>query len=431
MPFHLRPRRLAQAALTVALGAVLAACAQHPNTIFHQRTDFNREVDSLFRLLIWLGVAVFVFVEGVLVWALIKYRRREGQPEPEHTHGNTTMEIAWTITPAIILLIIAVPTVRTIFVTQAPARADALQVEVIGHQWWWEFRYPQYIQNGKDTLVTANELYLPIGRTVNFTLQTKDVLHSFWIPGLGGKRDLIANRINHLWFTPDSVNAFNGFCAEFCGMNHGNMRFKAFTVTQDDFNSWVAHQQQPAVMPPGMEPPPAPGAPAAKAATKVAAAAKAPPAAVPATPVLQAGFIQYPADKLPDYVVPKTPMPTSLKYDDNLLASGNAANGEKLVSTGMCLACHMVRGVPTMVGEIGPNLTHLASRTTIAGAIYPNDAQHLARWVKNATAMKPGVTMPTFGLGEYDPVSQHGIVKFGGFTDQQIADIVAYLRTLK
>lgn len=427
MPFHLRPRRLAQAALTVALGAVVAACAQHPNTIFHQRTDFNREVDSLFKLLIWLGVAVFVVVEGILIVALVRFRRRAGQPEPEHTHGNTAMEIAWTIIPAIVLLVIAVPTVRTIFVTQAPARADALQVEVWGHQWWWEFRYPQYTQNGgKDTLVTANELYLPIGRTVNFTLQTKDVLHSFWIPGLGGKRDLIANHVNHLWFTPDSVNAFNGFCAEYCGENHGNMRFKVFTVSQDDFTSWTAHQLQPSMM----EAPVAPPATGPGVGTKVAAT-KTPATAPPTTPILQAGFMQFPMDKIPDYAKPKTPLPAQLKFDDNVLAAGNAANGEKLVSTGMCIACHTIRGEKSMIGEIGPNLTHLASRTTIAGAIYPNDAEHLARWVKNASAMKPGVTMPTFGLGEYDPVSQHGIVKFGGFTDQQIADIVAYLRTLK
>jgi cytochrome c oxidase subunit 2 len=120
-----------------------------------------------------------------------------------------------------------------------------------------------------------------------------------------------------------------------------------------------------------------------------------------------------------------------LAYDDNALPGGNPASGEKLVTTGMCIACHAIRGVPTMVAIVGPNLTHLASRTTIAGGIYPNDARHLARWVKNANAMKPGVTMPTFGLGEYDPVTLKGPVKLGGFTDQQIADIVAYLQSLK
>jgi cytochrome c oxidase subunit 2 len=146
--------------------------------------------------------------------------------------------------------------------------------------------------------------------------------------------------------------------------------------------------------------------------------------------VVQAGFVAFPREKIPAYAVPETPLPANLRYDDNLLAAGNAASGAKLVSTGMCVACHTVRGVPTMQATVGPNLTHVGSRTTIAGALYPNDAQHLARWVKNANAMKPGVSMPTFGIGEYDPVTLKGPVKYG-FTDQQIADIVAYLQSLK
>src|SRR6185503_2348550 len=161
----------------------------------------------------------------------------------------------WTLIPAVVLAIIAVPTVRTIFRTQGDAPPNALQVEVVGHQWWWEFRYPQY------GVLTANELYLPIGRTASFALKTHDVLHSFWIPGLGGKRDLVNNRTNHLWFTPDSTTeaAFNGFCAEYCGTSHANMRFRAFTVTPEQFASWVAHQQLPAVFNPG--PPGTTGAP--------------------------------------------------------------------------------------------------------------------------------------------------------------------------
>jgi cytochrome c oxidase subunit 2 len=147
--------------------------------------------------------------------------------------------------------------------------------------------------------------------------------------------------------------------------------------------------------------------------------------------VAQAGFVSFPRDKMPGYTVPQTPLPAGLAFDDNALATGSAASGEKLVTQGICIACHTIRGVPTMVSIMGPNLTHLASRTTIAGGIYPNDARHLARWVKNANAMKPGVTMPTLGLGEYDPVTVKGPVKLGGFTDQQIADIVAYLQSLK
>jgi cytochrome c oxidase subunit 2 len=434
MPFHPRPRRLAQAALTVALLAFIAACGQdHPDSVFHRRTDFNRDVDYLFKLLIYAGTAVFIFVEGILVWTLVKFRKRPGQPEPEHVHGNTTLEIAWTVIPLLILIVISIPTVRIIFKTQATARADALQVEVIGHQWWWEFRYPQYTAagaNGKvDTVVTANELYLPLGKTVNFVLRSKDVIHSFWVPALAGKRDLIANHTNYLWYTPDSttMNAWNGACVEYCGTSHANMRFKAFTVSQADFDSWVAHQLLPGV---GAVPVAAPAPTDTASKVGQAPAAVAPTAVAVSTPVVQAGFIAFPRDKMPASTVPATPLPTNLKFDDNVLAAGNAANGRKLVTTGMCIACHSVRGEPMMLAVVGPNLTHVGSRTTIAAGLYPNDPQHLARWVKNANAMKPGVLMPTFGIGEYDPVTLKGPVKTG-FTDAQVADIVAYLQSLK
>ncbi|MDB4879231.1 MAG: cytochrome c oxidase, subunit, partial [Gemmatimonadetes bacterium] len=244
MPVPPRLRRLLAVALPAVLAVTFAACdtAVYPNSVFTNHTEFNREVGGLFNILIWLGSLVFVFVEGILLYAIWKYRRRSEDDRPEHVHGNTTLEILWTAIPALILVFIAVPTVRVIFETQAKAKSDALQVEVIGHQWWWEFRYPQY------GITTANELYLPVGRTVNFALKTADVLHSFSIPRLGGKRDLISNHTNYLWFTPDSVEetAFNGMCAEYCGASHANMRFKTFTVSPANFEAWAKNQQRPA-----------------------------------------------------------------------------------------------------------------------------------------------------------------------------------------
>jgi len=441
MPFHLRLRRpgtrkAGAAALTVGLALLLAACGQnHPDSIFHQRTDFNRDVDFLFKILIWAGTAVFVFVEAILVWTLVKYRHRPGRPEPEHVHGNTTLEIMWTVIPLFILILIGIPTVKTIFKTQSKARADALQVEVIGHQWWWEFRYPQY------NVVTANELYLPLGRTVNFTLRTQDVIHSFWVPALAGKRDLVSNHTNYLWYTPDSTtaSAFNGACVEYCGASHANMRFKTFTVSLADFESWAAHQAEAAVgaaVAPqpgpttGTQPPPPAGAQAGPSKPPVAPATQVAQAPVPVTPVVQAGFVAFPREQMPAYTVPQTPLPANLAFDDNLLGKGDAANGAKLmVGQGGCLGCHGIKGNPMMVGVIGPNLTHIATRTTIAAGLFPNDPRHLARWIKNAPEMKPGVAMPTLGAGEYDPVRK--MKSPMNLTDQQIADIVAYLQTLK
>ena len=428
MPFLSRLRRpgtrkAGAVALTVALAALLAACGgNYPESIFHHRSEVNRDVDGLFRLLIGLGTFVFIFVEAILVWTLIKFRKRPGQAEPQHVHGNTTLEIAWTVIPLIILGVIAVPTIRTIFKTQAVARSDALQVEVIGHQWWWEFRYPQY------QITTANELYLPLGRTVNFTLKSQDVIHSFWIPALSGKRDVIPNRTNYLWFSPDSAgaSAWNGACAEYCGTSHANMRFKTFTVADADFESWARHQAEAAAPPPGL---PAPTVPSAgrpgvvPGAQDTAQAANAPQ-------VAQAGFTMYPREQLPPNTIPQTPIPAGLTFDDNLLGKGDPANGAKIMtSTGGCLACHMIKGNPMMIGVAGPNLTHLVTRSSIAGGLFPNDERHLARWIKNAREMKQGVVMQTFGANEYDPVLKRR--NTSGLTDQQIADIVAYLQTLK
>ena len=450
MPFLSRLRRpgtrnAGAVALTVALAVFLAACGQqnYPESVFHQRTDVNRDVDYLFKILIYAGTAVFIFVEGILVWTLIKFRKRPGQPEPVHVHGNTTLEIAWTVIPLVILILIAIPTIKTIFKTQAVARSDALQVEVIGHQWWWEFRYPQY------QVVTANELYLPVGRTVNFTMTSKDVIHSFWIPALSGKRDVIPNHTNYLWFSPDSggTNAWNGACAEFCGTSHANMKFRTFTVSSADFESWAKHQAEAAV---GTAAPAAPAAPPAAApgsaaatstATAAAAAAKTAPTTPPpavvasqtapaAAPVVQAGYVSFPRDQMPPNTVPQTPLPAGLNFDDSLLDKGDPANGAKLViSNGGCLACHAIKGNPMMIGNIGPNLTHIATRTTIGAGLFPNDPRHLARWIKNAREMKPGVIMNTIGTGQYDPVLKQTMKS--GLSDQQIADIVAYLQTLK
>jgi cytochrome c oxidase subunit 2 len=441
MPFHLRLRRpgtrkAGAAALTVGLALLLAACGQnHPDSIFHQRTDFNRDVDYLFKILIWAGTAVFIFVEGILVWTLVKYRHRPGRPEPEHVHGNTTLEIMWTVIPLFILILIGIPTVKTIFKTQAKARGDALQVEVIGHQWWWEFRYPQY------NVVTANELYLPLGRTVNFTLRTQDVIHSFWVPALAGKRDLVSNHTNYLWYTPDSTtaSAFNGACVEYCGASHANMRFKTFTVSLADFESWAAHQAEAAVgaavapqpaPPTGTQPAPPAGAQAGPTKPPVAPSTQVAQAPAPVTPVVQAGFVAFPREQMPAYTIPQTPLPANLAFDDNLLDKGDAANGAKLmIGVGTCLGCHTIKGNPMMVAVVGPNLTHIATRTTIAAGLFPNDPRHLARWIKNAREMKPGVGMPTLGAGQYDPVLKAKTPMT--LTDQQIADIVAYLQTLK
>jgi cytochrome c oxidase subunit II len=406
MTGHLRARRFLWTALIPVLALGLAACSHDPNSTFGAHSEVGQAQESLTHLLLVLGAIVFVVVEGVLVYVLIKYRARPGGPEPKQTHGNTTLEVTWTLIPAVILAIIAVPTVRTIFETQAKAIPSALQVEVIGHQWWWEFRYPEY------GVTTANELYLPVGRTVNLQLTTKDVLHSFWVPQLVGKRDLVhadPKMANHLWFTPESSFVWNGFCAEYCGTSHSNMRFRVFTVPPAQFEAYIAHQKTgPAYTAP---------APADTSKQGAAQAAAAPqPTLVSASAETNTGTWSH--DSLPVWTIPATPVPAGLTVQAQ---EGNPARGAQLYKTGACIGCHTIQGVSP--GIIGPNLTHVGSRTTIAGGMYPNDAKHLALWIKDAPAMKPGSLMPPMGKG-----LPHSM---GAFDDQQIADIAAYILSLK
>jgi cytochrome c oxidase subunit 2 len=399
----LRLRQAAPALLLAASLLALSACGQteYPNSTFNHNTDFNTSIDALWDRLLFWGTIVFVFVEAVLVYTIIKYRKRPGGPVAKQIHGHAALEITWTVIPAVILVLIAVPTVKTIFETQAPAPAGSLKVEVIGHQWWWEFRYPEL------GITTANELYVPVGRTVAFELRTVDVLHSFWIPQMGGKRDLITNKSNFMWFTPNAdlgTQAWNGFCVEYCGDSHANMKFRLFTVQPAEFESWAAHQAKTAqVHTPGDSSAP--------------------------------GYM-FPKEQLKDHIIPKTPIPAGLTYDDALLAGGNATRGQTAFMIGGCVGCHSVGGNPVAlpanapsVATTGPNLTHVASRHTIGGGLFPNDPHHLARWIKNAQKMKPGSKMNVIGKGEYDINLKQTVS--AGLTDQQIADVVAYLATLK
>lgn len=400
-----RLRQLASIGAAIALATVfstlLGACTgEHPNTTFTPNSEYGRDIDFIWDRLLLLGTIVFILTEAALLFIVFKYRHNDKRGVPPQTHGNTKLEILWTLIPAVILVFIAVPTVRTIFKTQAAVVPNALQVEVIGHQWWWEFRYPEY------GVVTANEVYLPKGRTVNFALKTADVLHSFWAPQLGGKRDLIANRTNYIWLTPDSTMktaVWNGFCTEYCGSSHANMRFRVVTVEPADFERWTAHQKSPAMF-----------------------NSMAMPGAVGAT-VASAPYI-FPAENIPAYTIPKTPTPKGLTWNESLV--GDPARGEKTYSSSSCIGCHTVTGNPMSVGKIGPNLTHVGSRITIAAGLYPNDRKHLALWIKNARRMKPGSIMNTLGKGEHDPIMKN-TVTVGGLDDQQIADIVAYLQSLK
>jgi cytochrome c oxidase subunit 2 len=228
----------------LCLAIVASACSgDTPQTSFNPRSDYANEGLNLFVLVIWLGVIIGVLVEIALIAAAIRYRRRPGDRLPPQIHGSTVVEVLWTTGPVLVVGAILFFTVPVIFSTQAPAPSGSMDVEVIGHQFWWEFRYPDA------NVITANELRLPVGRTVNLVLHSDDVIHSFWVPALGGKRDAFPGHTNYIWLTPNSVGEFPGQCYQLCGYSHGNMRERAIVQTPQDFQTWLASQQAPAVTP--------------------------------------------------------------------------------------------------------------------------------------------------------------------------------------
>jgi cytochrome c oxidase subunit II len=217
-----------------------------PMSTLVAKSDFARSILSIYALITWFTIGIFIVVMAIMLYVIVRQRDRGDGALPRQVHGHTAMEIAWTIAPALVLLIIAIPTIQVIFRTQVRATPPgALEVTVRGKQWWWEFHYPAL------NIVTANELHLPVGQPVMFRLEGPDVIHSFWIPQLGGKRDVVPGRINTLSFTPEVPGEYPGQCVEFCGASHANMRLLAFVHAREAWEAWVRAQQAPAATPGG------------------------------------------------------------------------------------------------------------------------------------------------------------------------------------
>src|ERR1041384_491348 len=209
------------AVVLLLLTACSGAAGSHfPQSTLAPRSDFSADLHDLYKNVFWWAVGVFVIVETLLLIAIARFRARAGAAAPKPIHGHTVLEIGWTLAPALILVFIAVPTMRTIFATSGKAPEGALRVQVIGHQWWWEYRYPEL------NISAYNELHVPVGTPIAIEMTSADVIHSFWVPRLGGKRDLIQGRTNRIAFKPDSVGEYWGQCAEFCGASHANMRHR-------------------------------------------------------------------------------------------------------------------------------------------------------------------------------------------------------------
>ncbi len=234
----------------VAFG--LAACnrpwmdvAEYPYSTTASSTDFNEKIMSVYGPITYVVIAVFVVVFAVFFYTIFRFRDDGSPGNPEQVHGNTQLEIGWTLAPVVIVIAITVPTVRTIFEIADAAPEDALEIAVNGKRWWWEFTY---IESG---VVTANEMHVPAGRPVSLLIQSDSVIHSFWTPRLGGKRDAVPGRINRMWFTvtddiqPGSPITYRGACAEYCGEAHALMRHRVVGHEEAEFDQWLADMQEP------------------------------------------------------------------------------------------------------------------------------------------------------------------------------------------
>ena len=334
----------------VILAGLLSACGvgDGPQTTRDIAGSNNEHLWEPYRVVLWLAAIVFVIVLAATIGFSIWFRERPGRPA-QQIHGNTLLEVIWTLIPVAIIAVIAVPTFDALFAIDKEPPADALHVEVVGHQWWFEFKYMD--ADGKTVLTTANELHLPVDKAVAIDLRSVDVIHSFWVPALSGKVDMMPGHANELSFTPTRAQAepFLGQCVELCGLSHANMRFRVFVQTQADFDAWLKQQQGESANPAG-----------------------------------------------------------------NL-----AADGQEIFLRSACIGCHTVRGT-TAAGVLGPDLTHVGSRTTIAAGVLENDSQNLARWIHDSKSVKPGSKMPPMGVSAG-----------GALSDQEIDAVAAYLLSLK
>ncbi len=250
------PHRILQAvALSVAV--TLAGCAGAPSALSPASSN-AQQISDLFWLILFIATTVFFVVEGLLLYAVVRYRSKRNEGLPDQITGNRALEVAWTLVPAVILAAVYVMSLQTLGPVASPPATSttvasvtgdppnqSLHVRVVGHQWWWEFDYPDL------NITTANELHVPIDTDVDVVVESVDVIHSFWVPQLGGKVDAIPGHTNHTWFHVLNTGYYHGQCAEFCGIEHAVMRFNVVAEPPDQFSAWVKQQQAPVVAPVG------------------------------------------------------------------------------------------------------------------------------------------------------------------------------------
>ncbi|TVP76839.1 MAG: cytochrome c oxidase subunit II [Gemmatimonadales bacterium] len=370
------------------LTLVLSGCGvEYPQSSISPHSDFAHIIHGLYTTIFWWTMLILAVVWVLLTWVIIKYRAKPDDPKPKQIRGHLGLEIGWTVGPAIIVVLIAIPTIQAVFATQQPVSEDAMLVEVTGERFWWEFHYPEY------GITTANELWLEKDRPVNLRLASSDVIHSFWVPKLGGKRDLnptVAVRegeepsYNWLFFTPEVAGHFYGQCAEFCGESHAFMLMRVNVAEPDDFAAWTESWQ---------------ASPGALAEVQD-----------PDEEGRDAGLAIQAAQ---DGEIDETP----------LVAEGR----EAFLNQATCGACHAIEGTHAQ-GDRGPNLTLFGTRRTLAAGIMENNQENLVEWIRDPWRFKPAAAMPGT---DYDMEGTAGFWPATALSDEQLEAVAAYLLSLK
>ena len=335
-----RPRPPNRIGLVVALatvGFLPAACDESSPSTLDARGPGAARIEDLWWLMLWISVVVMAVVVGLLILAVVKGRRADAVADHRARWGEPFIVVAGVIIPAVILTGVFALSLRDMAALAQPDEPASTTIEIVGHDWWWEARY-----DGGE-VVTANEIHMPAGEPVRIELTTDDVLHSFWVPQLQAKTDMVPGRVNHTWLEADEPGRYRGQCAEFCGLQHAKMAFFVVAQTPEDFDAWLANQSQPA---------------------------------------------QQPVD-----------------------ASARAGQGVFLSST--CVGCHAIEGTDA-TADVGPDLTHLASRETIAAGVLVNNRDNLTQFVSDPQSLKPGAIMPPTQL-----------------TSQELQSLVDYLEQLE
>ncbi|MHB1426815.1 MAG: cytochrome c oxidase subunit II [Gemmataceae bacterium] len=337
-------------------------------SIFDPVSPPAESIHYLSLLVLAITAGILLVVESVLIYSLLRFRHPQSAaassgrgacaPEPPQVYGSTPIEIAWTAAPALIVFVLTLVIARTEWEVRVDPdnpppdlkNGQPLRIRVVGHQWWWEFNYDSY---GDDKLgfVAANELHVPASnrsepsqrRPVYLTLQSDDVAHSFWVPRLAGKTDLIPGRTNTMWFETEHTGLLVGQCAEYCGTQHANMLLRVYIDPPEEFENWMRNQKK-----------------------------------------------------------------NARDSDD-----AEVRKGKEAFLAQSCVNCHRVRGTPAR-GTVGPDLTHLMSRETLAGGMIRNDREgkNLGDWIDNPQKIKPGCLMNPFGQSEGDREGVERVVRY-------------------